>query len=257
VATRVLAIDWSGASSGARHHIWLAEATEPGRLVRLEAGRDRDQLAQHLKALQAEELVIGLDFAFSFPAWFVAQVGSRSAKELWAHVGRCGEAWLAACEPPFWGRPGRCRPAYAQPALRRTDMRVPRTAGIAPKSVFQIGGNIGTALGPLILSFLIAWRGLSGIWVFAIPGTVIAALVLGVTSAIRRAQQARADRASGASLPARRGALALLVAVVSLRSVVYGGLLALTLYVYSGLPRDVRDALYTPAPGMGPGGPAA
>ena len=36
-----------------------------------------------------------------------------------------------------------------QPALRRTDMGVPRTAGIAPKSIFQIGGAGAVGTGSL------------------------------------------------------------------------------------------------------------
>ncbi len=136
----MIAIDWSGDARNARQHIWLAEAVQTGQLVRLEAGRDRRQIADHLASLPSPDLVIGFDFAFSFPSWFIAQLGMRTAPELWAYVARHGEAWLAACEPPFWGHPGRSRPAQTQPPLRRADLAVPRTAGVAPKSIFQIGG---------------------------------------------------------------------------------------------------------------------
>jgi hypothetical protein len=139
---RVIAIDWSGDAHAARSHIWLAEADagRHGQLVRLEAGRDRQQLAEHLAQLRGDPLVIGFDFAFSFPTWFIHTLSVSSAPELWAHVTQHGEAWLTACEPPFWGHPGRPRPPQLQPALRRTDLAVPRTAGVAPKSIFQIGG---------------------------------------------------------------------------------------------------------------------
>jgi hypothetical protein len=137
---RVIAVDWSGDTHTARSHIWLAEAFEPGRLTRLESGRDRAELLAHLVSLPPEDLVVGLDFAFSFPAWFVHDLGVTDAPDLWAHVADHGEAWLKACQPPFWGRPGCRRPPQAGPALRRTDAGVPRTAGVAPKSVFQIGG---------------------------------------------------------------------------------------------------------------------
>jgi len=140
VLMRVIAVDWSGDARMARRHIWLAEATRPGQLVRLEAGRDRQEIAEHLASLNKDDLVIGFDFAFSFPAWFLDQLGASTAPELWAHAARCGEGWLAACEPPFWGHPGRPRPLQTQPARRRTDLAVPRTAGVAPKSIFQIGG---------------------------------------------------------------------------------------------------------------------
>ncbi|HEY2596826.1 MAG TPA: hypothetical protein VGK33_23260, partial [Chloroflexota bacterium] len=138
---RVIAIDWSGDARNARQHIWLAEASGQGKLVRLEAGRDRQELADHLAALATrEEVVVGFDFAFSFPRWFLCRLGVRTGPELWAHVAQHGEGWLAACEPPFWGRPGRTRPPRVLPALRMTDLAVPRTGGVAPKSIFQIGG---------------------------------------------------------------------------------------------------------------------
>jgi Protein of unknown function (DUF429) len=137
---RAIAVDWSGDVHTARKHIWLAEATDPDHLVRLESGRDISQLAAHLLSLPSNNLVIGFDFAFSFPAWFLSELGIQAATELWALVAQRGEEWLSRCEPPFWGRPGKRRPPQTQPALRRTDTAVPRTAGIAPKSIFQIGG---------------------------------------------------------------------------------------------------------------------
>jgi hypothetical protein len=156
---RVIAIDWSGALRNARQHIWLAEAERPGRLVRLEAGRDRRDVAGHLTELASSrradgtspELVVGFDFAFSFPVWFIAELGVRSAPELWAYVAGHADAWLSACEPPFWGRPGKPRPvpSRARPPLRRADLAVPRTAGVAPKSIFQIGGAGAVGTGSL------------------------------------------------------------------------------------------------------------
>ena len=92
----------------------LAEA-RAGRLVRVEGGRDRDELIEHLVeyARARPELVVGFDFAFSLPAWFLRERGLASAFELWGLVAREGERWLAECSPPFWGRPGRRRPRTA------------------------------------------------------------------------------------------------------------------------------------------------
>jgi hypothetical protein len=170
---RAIAVDWSGDTHYARSHIWLAEACEPGRLTRLEAGRDRDELLDHLLQLPAHTpAAIGFDFAFSFPAWFIAQLGIQSAPDVWSHVAEHGEAWLSACESPFWGRPGKPRPPQTGPALRRTDLAVPRTAGIAPKSIFQIGGAGAVGTGsiramPLLLD--LHRRGAS-VWPFAQQG---------------------------------------------------------------------------------------
>lgn len=138
--TRVIAIDWSGATVNSRNWIWLAESECRGELSRLECGRDRREIADYILSLPPEPTIIGFDFAFSFPEWFLTAVGVSSAPDLWRHVAQHGETWLAACEPPFWGRPGRARPSTIQTAFRRTESATPRTGGIAPKSIFQIGG---------------------------------------------------------------------------------------------------------------------
>ncbi len=69
---RIIAIDWSGARQNAGKTIWLAEARD-GRLARLENGRDREAIADHLiaEARRDPALVVGFDFAFSLPAWFL------------------------------------------------------------------------------------------------------------------------------------------------------------------------------------------
>lgn len=136
-----VAVDWSGAVHGERKKLWLAVARDR-RVERLEGGtRSRAELVEHVIELSRLEprLVVGLDFAFSFPAWFLADRGCRSARELWTQVADEGERWLATCPHPFWGRPGRRKPAL--PAHHRaTESDTPPRNGIGPKSVFQIGG---------------------------------------------------------------------------------------------------------------------
>lgn len=108
----------------------MGEAVD-GALVSLTAGRTRDETIEHLCEV-ADGAVIGLDFAFSFPAWWMP---GASIDEIWARTGRDGEEWLAGCHPPFWGRPGRTRPPMPDHGLRRTELAFPGT-----RSVFQIGG---------------------------------------------------------------------------------------------------------------------
>ncbi len=151
-ARSILAIDWSGAKQGAKRKIWLAEVAG-GRLVRLERGRGREEIVEHLAALRrrGEGLVVGIDFAFSLPAWYVESLGAASAPELWDWLagGRADEI-LTACDPPFWGRPGRRRPEPAPgDPLRWTDAVTNAGQGIAPKSVFQIGGAGAVGTGSL------------------------------------------------------------------------------------------------------------
>ena len=168
----VVAIDWSGRVdlSGQRRHIVAAiwRVSSSGKVrVAVESGRTRDEVATWLIALAAKDssLVVGFDFCFSFPAWFVQEVGARSAPEFWRIATDRGEQWLhrASEDHRFWGKPHK-RPAEFSGAqlhrmLRSTDIdckliahipeeeRALRVKGITPKSVFQIGGSgsVGTA----------------------------------------------------------------------------------------------------------------
>jgi hypothetical protein len=113
-------------------------------LARL-TGMSRAAAADRLLDLadRDDRLVVGLDFGFSLPAWYLAELGIAAAPELWADGDRL-EGWLRACPAPFWGRPGRPRPNLPEPRhWRLTELAtVPR-----PKSMFQIGGAgaVGTA----------------------------------------------------------------------------------------------------------------
>jgi hypothetical protein len=146
---RVLAIDWSGKELGERKTLWLAEAGPSG-LLQLRCGRTRDEIAGYLEDERRAgvPMVVGLDFAFSLPAWFLEARGLASAPSLWAWLASDGNAerLIRGCEPPFWGRPGKRRPeSRAGSDLRRTEGAL-RVAGVPPKSVFQIGGagSVGT-----------------------------------------------------------------------------------------------------------------
>jgi Holliday junction resolvase RusA-like endonuclease len=132
---RVLAVDWSGRAKAAGQAIWLAEA-DRGQLVSLESGRTRDQLIEHLiKVARADdEFVVGLDFAFSFPRWWCEERSWSEIREVWAAMASEGEAVLASCSPPFWGRPGKGKPLHD--GFRKTE----REGSGSAKSVFQIGG---------------------------------------------------------------------------------------------------------------------
>lgn len=136
---RAIAVDWSGAKSGPRSRIWLAEVRD-GHLRRLESGRDRREVVTHLieDAKQEPDVVVGLDFAFSFPRWFAAEQGAESIEDVWNLVAERGEEWLRDCQPPFWGRPRKPKPDLTT-HFRVTDDAA-RAKGSFPKSVFQIGG---------------------------------------------------------------------------------------------------------------------
>jgi hypothetical protein len=124
----------------------MAEATD-GTLLRLECGRTREELVAELVARAADDPppVVGFDFSFSLPAWFLASHGWSRADALWQAAADSGESWLAECAPPFWGRPGAGRPAVPE-HFRRTEASLPAVGGTRPKSTFQVGGvgSVGT-----------------------------------------------------------------------------------------------------------------
>jgi len=91
---------------------------------------------------------------------------------------------------------------------------------------FAVGGNIGVALGPIIITVLVAWRGLPATAVLFVPALIIAAIVATVVPAVTQAhdehhQQARSavHGDNGVSV------MAVLVTMTSLRAAVYSGVL--------------------------------
>ena len=175
---RVVAVDWSGdQGSGQRRKIWAGVWTASGSSSKgelsLENGRTRVELMEWLVELAQEtpRMVVGFDFTFGFPAWFMRELGIGSAPEFWQVVADGqGEKWLHKdCEDGrFCGRVGSKRHGkkpiefcgeHAHRMLRRAEtvlkvraemtdpLQIAKISGIAPKSVFQIGGAgaVGTA----------------------------------------------------------------------------------------------------------------
>jgi hypothetical protein len=145
---RVVAVDWSGRSRGAAESIWRAEVRD-GLLRELCNGYEREELIEEIAggaAGDGSELVVGLDFAFSFPRWWCEERGWRGPGEVWAAIAEEGEDLLAACEPPFWGQTGKRQPGQVEGLLRRTE-RDTRARGA--KSIFQIGGAGAVGVGSI------------------------------------------------------------------------------------------------------------
>jgi hypothetical protein len=145
----VIAVDWSGSADPAGH-IALAVA-HGGRLQHLEAMWSRVHAVREIVERAAGAtgpLVVGLDFSFSLPGWFLRDRGLAEAPDLWPLVAAEGEDWLARCVPPFWGRPGHPRPEL-EAHFRRTELECQPVAGVRPKSTFQIGGAGAVGAGSL------------------------------------------------------------------------------------------------------------
>src|SRR5436190_780385 len=82
---RFIAVDWSGrAGSEQRRALWLAEAVD-GELARLEGGRTRDEVVELLidEASRDANVIVGFDFAFSLPAWYLRK-RQLTPPALWA-----------------------------------------------------------------------------------------------------------------------------------------------------------------------------
>lgn len=162
---RVIAVDWSGAATNAERKIWLCEVVE-GAVARLEAGRTREALAAEVvrTARAHPALVVGLDFAFSLPAWFFAERGLADVRALWGLAAREGEGWLRAESPPFWGPGGTRRPVL--PAhTRRTEDAAAASSGRRPSSVFKLVGADQVGRGSV--------RGMAALAVFAAAGFAV------------------------------------------------------------------------------------
>ena len=145
-----MAIDWSGRSGpDQRRALWLAEAID-GELVRLEDGRTRAECIELLIADAHRDpgLIVGFDFAFSLPAWYL-QARRLTPRQLWALLAdealtpamrRYGLArWMNGPEAPFWTMSQDHSQLMSEQMFRRTenDKRLP---GVQPKSVFQLVG---------------------------------------------------------------------------------------------------------------------
>ncbi len=102
-------MDWSGAEEEKAQFagIWLAEA-ESGSLNRLRNGLTRDEAVAVLvnEIESGREVVVGLDFAFSFPDWYFKWRNLGSVLELWDLADRKGDEWLSGDIWPFWGKTG-------------------------------------------------------------------------------------------------------------------------------------------------------
>lgn len=183
--TRIVGIDWSGRVdvAGQRRHIWAGvwTCTANGKVtIQLEAGRTREEVADWLLKLAAQtpRMVVGIDCCFSFPAWFLEELGCATVFDFWrlANDG-AGERWLRrhAVDSPeeiardvrFWGSPHK-RPArfagegfrsmfrfadwdnkIAQALENGDPERAAKMKGITPKSPFQIGGSGSVGTGSL------------------------------------------------------------------------------------------------------------
>ncbi|MDF1503167.1 hypothetical protein [Roseisolibacter sp. H3M3-2] len=131
--TRAVGIDWSGDLANAPRKIWWCEVGARG-VARLENGRSAADVLAELRG--RPEVIAGLDFAFSFPAWFVDALGG-TARAAWAAARDAGEAWLRDPRAPFWRRAGAGVPGEP---LRLAEREAAERSSRRPSSVFTLVG---------------------------------------------------------------------------------------------------------------------
>lgn len=104
--------------------------------------------------------------------------------------------------------------AYASTSRRASGM-----------SLFNVGGNLGYALGPIVVTPLVLWLGLRGGALAAIPALVVSIALVRALPGLARLRTAE-GRVAGAAGETRAGAMAILSGVIALRSVAWFALLA-------------------------------
>jgi FSR family fosmidomycin resistance protein-like MFS transporter len=104
-------------------------------------------------------------------------------------------------------------------------------------SFFSVGGNAGFALGPILTTPLVLWFGLPGTLFLALPAALMAAVLFFEMPRMMGFKPAVSGNGTGESVaePERWGPFALMVAVVTVRSFVYFGLVAFVATYYSNI----------------------
>jgi hypothetical protein len=144
-----IAVDWSGAARPAGK-LAFAEVVD-GDFQSVRPFDSREEVASELlrQCRQTPDTIIGLDFAFSMPEWFLTERRCSTVIDLWQLVENEGETWLRDCSKPFWGRAGKPKSPLAAHFRRTEQEQVGKVKGISPKSIFQIGGAGAVGTGSL------------------------------------------------------------------------------------------------------------
>ncbi len=102
-------------------------------------------------------------------------------------------------------------------------------------SFFSVGGNAGFALGPILTTPLVLWFGLPGTLFLALPAALMAAVLFFEMPRMMDFKPVVSGNGSGepSAEPEHWGPFALMVAVVTVRSFVYFGLVAFIATYYS------------------------
>jgi tRNA A-37 threonylcarbamoyl transferase component Bud32 len=178
-----LGVKWSGAAKAAdaAKAMWVAVVRE-GVLVDLVPGLDRHRMTDFIDQGRGHSgsALVGIDFGFSVPAWYLESQGIPDAPALWSRMASLQDSrgettqWPRELDEPFWGPLIRTKPALAPGAtwFRATEETARAMTGAVPKSVFQLSGA-GSVGGQSVrgMPHLARLRDLGwSIWPFDAPG---------------------------------------------------------------------------------------
>src|SRR5262245_6561990 len=206
--------------------------------------------------------VFGLSYAASAVILLAASMTSSLVQPVFGYLAdRAPRRWLlpwsvllaavgvslAGLAPSYWSLlllvvvSGLGVAAY-HPEGYRTANQVAGDRKATGLSLFSIGGNIGIALGPPAVTLLVPRFGLPGTLGLLGPGVVVAALLATVLPGLVPAPtQPVASRARAGTGRDMRGAMALLIAVVTVRSWTQLGLVTYVPFLYvDALGKDPR-----------------
>lgn len=170
-------MDWSGAVRG-RLATCVLDASS-GR-VEVAQWKNRGEVLTFLlrtvfDLCPSGECLLGFDFCFSFPFWFLGHLGLSSAPEAWERVRDEGEGWARFLPFPFFGPQG-SRPPEGVPLFRLTEELVRRSGQGRPQSVFKLAGAGAVGMASLTgMPALLSLRAAGvRVWPFDPPGEVTA-----------------------------------------------------------------------------------
>ncbi len=93
-------------------------------------------------------------------------------------------------------------------------------------SIFAVGGNIGFFVGPILAATFLTAFGLHGTWVFLVPATLCALVLLSMNKRFAALGTSGAGGADGPEVREHWGKFGLVMGVLSMRSIAQYGLLA-------------------------------
>ncbi|MEI3376525.1 MAG: MFS transporter [Coriobacteriales bacterium] len=93
-------------------------------------------------------------------------------------------------------------------------------------SIFAVGGNIGFFVGPLLCAAFVGGFGLSGTWIFLVPALPCAVVLLAFNGRFRALGTSRDNPVAAREDKEHWGLFAIVMGVLSLKSIVSYGLLA-------------------------------